>query len=325
MYKPNFHKYQAGDGVSPSSSGGGWGNWGQDNGGQWGGSDNWSEPSWAGYTTGSNDNSGSSGGNWGQFDGGGQSPGYTTGGWMDKSSPQFDPGPAPEGNDNPWYQTAWENLKKFGQQYGQKIMTAAGGVYGGPLGAVAGGGLGGMLFGTPDQSPARRAGNGIFGGVRDAAAGAAQGVFGIPASVTSGVINRAAQAPGTANPTMNPGDGVNSDPYQGGLGNVFRSAMNYYGTRGAMSDLDNQRSSLTSLYDQNGAYSQNLRNQLAARGSAAGTRGQTSSAEVALQAELAKMAAQAAPQIGAIDSNRQSVRNNRNAQMYNILSDIFAR
>lgn len=312
MYKPNFYKYQD----------------------SWGGTAEGQAPAggYGGYTTGSNENTGSGGDNWSQYN-----PGevglsnmwnnYTTGSddnfGADKGNwQQMEPTPEPSTNEAPWHDKVGTWMKK----YLPRIATGYATMQGGPLMGALVGTLGHTLFGDPGKTTAQRAGEGVFGSIRDGMAGTMQRETGLPASIFSGAVNRAAQTPfnGTSAPVNGAGQpSMESDPYSGGLGNILRSGSNYYNTIQAMQDLNSQRQGLTSLYDQNGAYAQNLRNQLLARGSASGTRGQTSSSEVALQAELAKLAAQSMPQLSQIDANRQSIRTNRNAQTYNILNDIF--
>lgn len=102
---------------------------------------------------------------------------------------------------------------------------------------------------------------------------------------------------------QNQGNSAMSQGIQGALGLGAGLAGLYSGIQGARS-ANATANSLSGMYGQNSPYAQQLRQQLARQDAAAGRRSQYGTREVELQARLAGMANQAAPNILAAQNQR---------------------
>ena len=110
------------------------------------------------------------------------------------------------------------------------------------------------------------------------------------------------------------GRGLNFENLASGLGNLY---LNNRAAKAADSNVQ----SLSSMFGQNSAYSQQLRQQLERRDAAGGRRSQYGPREVELQAKLAQMAAQYGPNISQSNMAAQQASQQRRAQN---LSTLYA-
>jgi hypothetical protein len=125
-------------------------------------------------------------------------------------------------------------------------------------------------------------------------------------------INPNAQQPSTQ--PQQAGSGLDVGQLLAGLGSLY---MNNQAAKDAGSNVQ----SLESMFGQNSAYSQQLRQQLERRDAAAGRRSQYGPREVELQAKLAEMAANYGPRISQANMQAQAVKNQRRQQN---LSALYA-
>lgn len=157
---------------------------------------------------------------------------------------------------------------------------------------------------NPDQDQGKnQAFNSVFNGMKGMAmsanpvAGLAMGLasaFGMP---NQGMTGNA--APGVSM-------GNNSSGF--GLGDLFNAGAQLYGYNKASGALDKQIGGLQSLFSPEGAYAQQLRQQLERRDAAAGRRSQYGPREVELMAALAQQAARSAPQLNQLQNQRAAMR-----------------
>lgn len=105
-----------------------------------------------------------------------------------------------------------------------------------------------------------------------------------------------------------------------GVGDLMTGLAGLYGYNQANKNINNQVGSLQGLFSQEGPYAQQLRQRLARTDAAGGRRSQYGNREVQLQAELAKLAAGNAPQIGNLRAGQDQMRAQGLAQLISMMN-----
>jgi hypothetical protein len=199
----------------------------------------------------------------------------------------------------------------------------------GPLGALAGGsagrGFGSLVSGgnpgIGDFLPSGGSLGSMFGGAMGSSLlggqyGGMLGSFG--AGQLTNMANQTGNTPGF-NPNAGPSNNVDSGSFLGSLfgnggngdinGSVLGLLPSIYGASTAGRSYNGQINNLNQLFSPNSAYAQDMRKQLERRDAAAGRRSQYGGREVELQAKLATLAAQQAPQIQSLTNQKNANRN----------------
>ncbi len=174
------------------------------------------------------------------------------------------------------------------------------------------------LYSNPRDAVSGRVGSGMGSAVAGAINPTLAGVGGLMGSEYG---QEAARAAGQGQPGARPTSSGGTD--YGALGAGLGQVWNRYNT---VKDYSTQGNDLASLYGQNSAYAQQLRQTLQRADAARGRRSQAGAREVELQARLADLASRNAPQLQQLTKAKSDERNKMYADLYSFgrgLRDLF--
>jgi len=206
--------------------------------------------------------------------------------------------------------------KDAGGFLGSLLGGGAGGALGSLFGGSAGRGLGSLAAGgnpgIGDFLPSGGTLGSMFGGALGSSMGGQYG--GLLGSFGAGQLTNMANQTGST-PGFNPNSQLGNGTEGGGgfMGGINDSLMgllpSIYGASTAGRSYNSQINNLNGLFSPNSAYAQEMKKQLERRDAAGGRRSQYGNREVELQAKLATLAAQQAPQIQSLTNQKNANRN----------------
>lgn len=147
------------------------------------------------------------------------------------------------------------------------------------------------------------------------------GLQGINALSEMGIIGAPnTNADGSPAPAGTVGSSAAGNSAGIGGSDLLTGLAGLYGYNQANKNINEQVGSLQGLFSQEGPYAQQLRQRLARTDAAGGRRSQYGNREVQLQAELAKLAAGNAPQIGNLRASQDQMRAQGLAQLISMMN-----